>query len=103
MEILRSSDVLHKYPSNSRDSVKDMAGIGQGFDDLFETVSDYLKEVSVKWILNQASHGFWAWAENLRGQGLRRWNECEKNGEPRTRGIFSGGWASIMEIPGKIA
>jgi hypothetical protein len=43
-------------------------------------------EVSVKWIPNQASHGFWAWAEDLRGrQGLRRWNECEKGGEPGTR------------------
>ena len=44
-------------------------------------------EVSVKWIPNQASHGFLAWAEDLRGrQGLRRWNECEKGGEPGTRG-----------------
>jgi hypothetical protein len=52
-------------------------------------------EVSVKWIPNQASHGFLAWAEDLRGQqGLRRWNECEKCGEPSIRGY-------ILWWPGK--
>jgi hypothetical protein len=35
------------------------------------------------------NHGFLAWAEDLRGrQGLRRWNECEKGGEPGTRGYI---------------
>ena len=43
-------------------------------------------EVSVKWIRNQPSHGFLAWAEDLLGrQGLCRWNECEKGDEPGTR------------------
>jgi hypothetical protein len=46
-------------------------------------------EVSVKWIRNQASHGFLAWAEDLRGrQRLCRWNECEKGGEPGTPGYI---------------
>jgi hypothetical protein len=46
------------------------------------------------------NHGFLAWAEDLRGrQGLRRWNECEKVASRALGGIFSGGWASKMEIP----
>ena len=52
-------------------------------------------EVPVEWIPNQASHGFLAWAEDLRGrQGLRRWNECEKGGEPGIRGY-------CLSSPGK--
>ena len=44
-------------------------------------------KVSEKWIPNQASHGFLASSENLRGrQGLCRWSECEKVGEPGTQG-----------------
>jgi hypothetical protein len=47
-----------------------------------------------------AFHGFWAWAEDLRGQqGLRRSNEREKGGAPVLGDIFSGGWVSKMEIP----
>jgi aminoglycoside phosphotransferase (APT) family kinase protein len=45
--------------------------------------------VSVKWIPNQASHGFWALAEDLPGrQGLRSWNEYEEDGAPNTRGYI---------------
>jgi hypothetical protein len=36
----------------------------------------------------------------LRGrQGLRHWNQCEKVVSRALGGIFSGGWASKMEIP----
>jgi len=44
----------------------------------------------VKWISNQASHGFWAWAEDLRGrQGPRRWNEMGKRWRAGHSGVYS--------------
>src|ERR1039458_998947 len=49
--------------------------------------------------LKSASHGFLAWAEDLRRRLSHcLWNECDKVGEPCTRGIFSRGRASRMEI-----
>jgi hypothetical protein len=44
-------------------------------------------EVSVKWIRNQASHDFLAWAEDLRGTtGSLPLERMRKGGEPGNRG-----------------
>lgn len=54
----------------------------------------------MKWIRNQASHGFLACEEDLRGrQGLCRWNECEKLVSRAFESVFSRHRASKMEIP----
>ena len=57
-------------------------------------------EVSVKWIPNQASHGFLAWSADLRGrQGLAVGTNANKVASRALLGIFSGCRASKMEIP----
>jgi hypothetical protein len=53
-----------------------------------------------RWIPSQASHGFLAWAEDLRDDKVFAAGTNAKKVASRALGsIFSGGWASKMEVP----
>jgi len=56
-------------------------------------------EASARRLRNRASHGLWVSAKDLPGMlRLWRWTNCEIDGKPGTRGIFSCALENKMEI-----